>query len=328
VDRDGQRDIGGSGGVSQGRHGGDPGLAAFVVNGLRSRGLARLRTRFSAAAAESGWAPPLVLMTTSADGGAKMARQALDAGAAVVFAVGGDGTVRACAEVLAGTGVPLAIVPTGTANLAARSVGVPRELGAALRAGFGGQDRLIDLAIADGTIGVAMAGIGLDAAVVGATPERLKKRAGWPAYAAASAGQLLARPAEFTIRVDGGPELVRRARSVVVGNCGLLPGGFPLLPAARPDDGVLDVAILAPAGLGDWASVGLRVLAASERNDRRLERYRARRVDIRAGQELPRQVDGEMIGPADSLTVAIRPGALVVRVPVRLRPAQGGSLPG
>jgi diacylglycerol kinase family enzyme len=307
---------------------GQPGLAAFVVNGSRSRSLARLRTRFARAAAECGWAPPLVLMTTPADGGTEVARRALDAGAAVVFAVGGDGTVRACAQVLAGTGVPLAIVPTGTANLAARSLGMPRELGAARRAGVGGQDRRIDLAIADGTASVTMAGIGLDAAVVGATPDVLKRHAGWPAYAAASAGQLLARPAEFIIRVDDGPELLRRARSVVVGNCGLLPGGFPLLPAARPDDGVLDVGILAPAGLAGWTSVGFRVLAASERDDSRLERYRARRVEIRAGQELPRQVDGEMIGPSDSLTVAIRPGALIVRVPAGLRRARRGPLPG
>jgi diacylglycerol kinase family enzyme len=295
-----------------------PRLAAFVVNGTRVRGLARLTARFAEAAAESGWAAPLVLMTTPADGGGGMAREALEAGAAVVFAVGGDGTVRACAQVLAGTGVPLAIVPAGTANLAARSLGVPQDLRAALRTGFNGRDRSIDLALADGRISVTMAGIGLDAAVVGATPDRLKRHAGWPAYAAASARHLLARPAEFAIRIDGGPELVRRARSVFVGNCGLLPGGFPILPAARPDDGVLDLGILAPAGLADWTSVGYRVLAASHRDDRRLERHRVRRVEIRAGQQLPRQVDGEMIGPGDSLTVAIQPGALVVRGPRHL----------
>jgi diacylglycerol kinase family enzyme len=160
---------------------GNEGIAAFVVNGARARGLDRLRTRLVLAAAESGWAAPLVLTTTPGDSGAGMTRQALDAGAALVFAVGGDGTVRACAQVLAGTGVPLAIVPTGTANLAARSLGVPPGLGAALRAGFAGQDKPIDLALADGMISVAMAGIGLDAAVVGATPDRIKRHAGWPA---------------------------------------------------------------------------------------------------------------------------------------------------
>ncbi len=306
----------------------DGDLAAFVVNGPRARGLARLRARFARAADENGWAAPMVLMTTPADGGAGMARRALDAGAAIVFAVGGDGTVRACAQVLAGTGVPLAIVPTGTANLTARSLGVPRDVGAALRAGFSGQDKPIDLAIADGITSVAMAGIGLDASIVGATPGRLKRHAGWPAYAVASARQLLARPAEFVVVIDGGEELVRRARSVVVGNCGLLPGGFPLLPAARPDDGVLDVGILAPAGLADWTSVGYRVLAASHRDDSRLERYRARRVEIRAGHDLPRQVDGEIIEPADSLTVVIEPGALVVRVPGHVSQGRAGPPPG
>jgi diacylglycerol kinase family enzyme len=291
------------------------GIPAFVVNGTRAANLLGLRARFDAAAAASGWAPPLILMTTPQDNIESVARQALDAGAAVVFAVGGDGTVRACAHVLAGTGVPLAIVPVGTANLTAGSLGVPRRLAQALAAGFGGREWLIDLAVADGQTSVAMAGIGLDAAVVGATPDRLKRRAGWPAYAAASAGQLRGRPSEFSIRMDGGPELVRRARSVVVGNCGLLPGGFLMLPAARPDDGVLDVGILAPSGLADWMSVGYRVVAASHRDDSRLERYRARTVEIRAATELPRQVDGEIIPPGDSLSVCVQPKALLVRVP-------------
>ena len=244
-----------------------------------------------------------------------MTQEALLAGAAVVVAVGGDGTVRACASALASTGMPLAIVPTGTANLTARSLGLPRTIGAALDVGLSGQDRAIDVALAEGGTSVAMAGIGLDAAVVGATGDRLKHAAGWPAYAAASAGQLMAEPTEFAITLDGGAELVRLARSVVVGNCGLLPGGFPLLPAARPDDGVLDVGILAPAGLADWVSVGYRAVAGSHRDDRRLERYRARHVEIRAAKALPRQVDGEMIGPGTSLSAVVQPHALLVRVP-------------
>jgi diacylglycerol kinase family enzyme len=290
-------------------------LAAFVVNGSRAGRTAALRERLTAVASANDWAAPLVMMTTARDGGEGMARQALDAGAALVVAVGGDGTVRACAQVLAASGVPLGIVPCGSANLTARSLGIPRDLSDALAVCFRGADVRIDLASVDGMICTAMAGIGLDAAVVGATPERLKRHAGWPAYAAASAGQLVARPAEFVIRLDDGPELVRRARSVVVGNCGLLPGGFPLLPAARPDDGVLDVGILAPSRLTDWVSVGYRVIAASHRDDRRLERYRARRVEIRAGEWLPRQVDGEIIAPGHSLSVRIEPGALLVRVP-------------
>ena len=59
-------------------------------------------------------------------------------------------------------------------------------------------------------------------------------------------------PGDFTITLDGGEPLRRRARCVVVGNAGLLPGGFVLLPGARLDDGLLDVGILAPSGLLGW----------------------------------------------------------------------------
>jgi diacylglycerol kinase family enzyme len=319
-----------------GRGGAGP-LAAFIVNGTRAGRVAGLRARFTAAAAASGWRTPLILLTTPQDSGTGAAEQAVEAGASVVFAVGGDGTVRACAQALAGTGVPLAIVPAGSANLTARALGVPRDPGSALAAGFHGADCQVDLASVDlsgagpaGTdamICASMAGIGVDAAVVGATSERLKRRAGWPAYAAASAGHLLGASAEFAIRLDGGSPAVRRARSVVVGNTGRLPGGFPILPDARPDDGILDVGILAPAGLAGWLSVGYRAMLGSRRDDSQLERHRARTVEIRAAAPQPRQVDGEVIAPGTTLSVSVLPGALRVRIPVRslerrgLRPA-------
>ena len=160
-----------------------------------------------------------------------------------------------------------------------------------------------------------MAGIGLDAAVVGGTPRAAKRLAGWSAYAAAAAPHLLGPSATFSVRLDDRDVLIRRARSVTVGNSGALPGGFPIMPDALLDDGVLDVLILAPAGPFGWAHVGYRVLIRSRRDDIRLERYRARTVEIQANAQLPRQVDGEMIGSARSLTVAVRPRALTVRVP-------------
>jgi diacylglycerol kinase family enzyme len=295
-------------------------MAAFVVNGSRAPRLASLRARFAAATAAAGWAEPLVLLTTPHDGGQAMTRQAVQAGAAVVFAVGGDGTVRACAQELASTGVPLAIVPVGSANLTARSLGLPRDTGAALAVGLRGADAQIDLALADGQVCTAMAGIGLDAAVVGAASDLLKRRTGWPAYAAASVGQLLGPPAEFSIELDGGPPMTRRARSVFVGNCGLLPGGFPILPDARPDDGVLDVGILAPASMAGWVSVGYRAVLGSRRDDDQLERHRARTVVVRAATAQPRQLDGEVMAAGRELSVSVMPGALRVRVRRARRP--------
>jgi diacylglycerol kinase family enzyme len=102
---------------------------------------------------------------------------------------------------------------------------------------------------------------------------------------------------------------------VVVGNAGLLPGGFSLLPRARLDDGLLDVGILAPSGPVGWLRVARRVLATGGPDRRELERHQARRVEIWAETELPRQVDGEMMLPGGSLAVTLLPRALTVRVP-------------
>lgn len=291
-------------------------LAVVVINGARMRDLRRLRQVCLRAAASYGWAEPVLLPTSAADPGSGPARQALELGAALVVAVGGDGTVRACAQVLGGTGVPLAIVPAGSANLVALALGLPGRLDPAVTVAFGGQDRRIDLAAAEDMTFAAMAGIGLDAAVVGATPAAAKRLLGWPAYAAAAVGQLHRRPATFSVRLDGSAPLIGPARSIAVGNCGLLPGGFAIMPDAQLDDGMLDVAILAPAGPVGWAAIGYRVIASSRRDDSQLVRLRARRVEVVADTQLPRQVDGEVLPPGDSLTVTLQPAALVVRVPV------------
>ena len=236
------------------------------------------------------------------------------AGAVLVFAAGGDGTVRACAQALAGTGIPLAIVPLGTANLTARALGIPGRADRAIEAGFRGRDRVIDLACAElgdadpaepggqlaepgtwaggaggaGGIGfAAMAGIGLDAAVVEAAHAPVKRRLGWVAYAVSGVAAFVPARGSSRCAWTGGRRCVRRARCVVVGNAGLLPGGFVLLPGARLDDGRLDVGILAPAGVFGWPRAAARVLTRSRGQNRTLERFQARRVEIAPRRTCP-----------------------------------------
>jgi YegS/Rv2252/BmrU family lipid kinase len=292
-------------------------LVAFVVNRTLLRDPRRFAERCRAAAETRGLAPWFGPADAARDSLA-LARRAVAAGASLVFAAGGDGTVRACAEALAGSGVPMAIVPLGTANLTARALGVPRRPDRAVEAGFGGRDRTIDLGRVEsesGTWFAAMAGIGLDAAVVAAAGEQLKRRFGWAAYAAAGMRKLTTPIHEFTVRLDDAEPLCRRARSVVVANAGLLPGGFTLLPGARLDDGLLDVGILAPSGAWDWIRLAGRALARDRRQDPALQRLQARRVRISADGVLPRQVDGEIVPPGPALSVSVCPRALVVRLP-------------
>jgi diacylglycerol kinase family enzyme len=267
-------------------------------------------------AARHGWDAELRVTEKAEAGVAAASGAALD-GAQLVVAVGGDGTVRSCAEGLARTGVPLGIVPHGTANLLARSLRIPGHPRAALRvalgSGAGAVDRTIDLAAADGVPFTAMAGMGLDAAVVAAT--KMKHQLGWLAYAMSGAAHLALPPARFAIALDGAAPFERAARSVVVGNSGLLPGGFGLLPDARLDDGLLDVGVLAPHGPLGWPRLAARVLTHSRRQDKMLERFQARRVEITASVTLPREVDGEVVPAGRTLTVTVQAGALTVRVP-------------
>ena len=319
-------------------------MVAFVVNRTLLRDPRGFLRRCRRAAGDRGW-KPWFAPTSEAEDGLALTRRAVADGASLVFAAGGDGTVRACAEALAGTGVPLAIVPLGTANLTARALGVPTRAERALDAGFDGRDRRIDLALLEGTgVGrasgggtrgggasadeisggrtegsatrfAAMAGIGLDAAVVEAAHEQLKRRLGWVAYAVSGVTRLSLPPRDFTMRLDDAEPLRLRARCVVVANAGLLPGGFTLLPGARLDDGLLDVGILAPVGGWDWVRVAGRVLARSRRQDHSLERFQARRVQVSADVKLPRQVDGEIVAPGQTLSVSVCPGVLLVRQP-------------
>ena len=299
---------------------------SFVVNGSLAGVSGRFVPLCREVAARNGWTTEFHV-TEKAEAGVAAARGSALDGADLVVAVGGDGTVRGCAEGVASTGVPLGIVPHGTANLLARTLGIPSHPRAALDVALDrrrpAEDRRIDLAIADREPFTAMAGMGLDAAVVAGT--KLKHQFGWLAYAMSGAAHLASAPARFMIRLDDGPPIERTARSVVVGNSGLLPGGFRLLPDARLDDGMLDVGVLAPHGPLGWTRVATRVLTHSAHQDRMLERFQARRVEITAAVTLPREVDGEVIAPGDSLTVVVQPSTLTVRVPVTMpRTAIGG----
>jgi YegS/Rv2252/BmrU family lipid kinase len=289
---------------------------SFVVNGSLAGVSGRFVPLCREVAGACGWTAEFHV-TEKAEAGVAAARGSALDGADLVVAVGGDGTVRGCAEGVASTGVPLGIVPHGTANLLARTLGIPAHPRAALDVALDRRrpvdDRQIDLAVADREPFTAMAGMGLDAAVVAGT--RLKHQFGWLAYAMSGAAHLASPPTRFTIKLDDHPPIERSARSVVVGNSGLLPGGFSLLPDARLDDGLLDVAVLAPHGPLGWTRLATRVLTHSQHQDRMLERFQARRVEITSGVTLPREVDGEVISPGSSLTVMVQPGTLTVRVP-------------
>ena len=159
-----------------------------------------------------------------------------------------------------------------------------------------------------------MAGLGFDAAIMRDAPEGLKKAVGWPAYVVSAGKHLRGRGIRVTITLDGGAPMHRRVRTVVVGNVGKLQGNIPLLPDAKPDDGILDVVVIATRNVLDWARVGGRVLRRADVPDRRMERFTGKHVLIEASHPQPRQLDGDVIEDGRTMDITIEPGALQVRV--------------
>lgn len=325
-------------------------LVAFVANPSKP-GVPDLRATVRRACAEQYLPEPLWLETTPEDPGVGQTREALRRGADVVVALGGDGTVRAVAEALVSTRVPMGLVPVGTGNLLARNLDIPiGDPLAALRIALDGTDRTIDVGwlrvtrfesdldddVAEAAddlpadtdeprdhIFLVIAGVGFDAAMVADADDDLKAKVGWVAYFVAGIKHLHGRRLRTVVRLDDGPATPARVRSLLIGNCGRLPGGITLLPDAVLDDGWLDVAAIdTRGGIAGWAQLlgevvlqGVGVRSQLPAKIGRIDHARAREIELQVSGGEWVQVDGDVLGRATELSARVEPGALVVRVP-------------
>ncbi len=293
---------------------------AVILNPSKLEDVEHFRSLVTTMAQESGWSAPDWHYTTVEDPGRGMAEAAAVSGADLVLVCGGDGTVReVCAE-LAGTGIPVGIIPAGTGNLLARNLHIPLFIRAAIDVALNGQDRAIDLVEVSGdgfedTHFMVMAGMGLDAAIMEGVNEDIKRKVGWFAYVLSGLKALMSPVVKVEIAVDDGEFTTYRAVTVVVGNVGFLQAGMPLLPDATIDDGVLDVVILHPKRFLSWLPLVARVLAKGRRTDDTIGRLTGQSVVVRASADTPRQLDGDAIGPGRELRMRCIHGRLLVRVP-------------
>ncbi|UZN02937.1 diacylglycerol/lipid kinase family protein [Cellulomonas sp. S1-8] len=323
-------------------------VVAFIANPSKPDVVA-LRAQVRKATSEQYLPEPMWIETSVEDPGVGQARKAVEDGADLVVAVGGDGTVRAVAEALAGTGVPMGLMPLGTGNLLARNLDIPlSDPLAALQLALDGRDMPMDVGwlhvekweagtddddhpAADDQddedkqrdhLFLVIAGLGFDAAMVADADDQLKAKVGWIAYFVAGVKHLHGRRLRIRLHLDDQPARALRARSLLVGNCGRLPGGITLLPDAVIDDGVLDIATIdTRGGIAGWAQLmgevalqGVGVRSELPNKIGRIDHARARtvRIEVQGGEHV--QVDGDIVGRASEVTARVDPGALVVRV--------------
>ena len=294
---------------------------AIIVNPTKFDDLTALKAQVSATCATQGWPEPTWHETTEDDPGTGQAREAVATGAGLVCPLGGDGTVRAVAAALLDQEVSLGLLPGGTGNLLARNLSLPiDDLAAALEVAVTGRDTPVDAGLVgfdqrEPEVFLVMAGMGLDAEAVGGASVELKRHLGWVAYAVSGLKSLV--NVGFSVRVSAGGQRAfsQHAATVMIGNCGELTAGLRLMPDARVDDGLLDVAVVSPRSLASWLGMAAHVLTGGRLGHSSITRLRGPEIRIVAARPTDAQLDGDVVGPVTTVTCAVREGALKVRVP-------------
>jgi diacylglycerol kinase (ATP) len=313
-------------------------IAAVVYNPIKVD-LPAIKRVVAAAEADAGWGETLWFETSKEDPGQGAARAALDAGATMVIAAGGDGTVRAVAEIVHESDAALALLPSGTGNLLARNLDLSLDnLEHSITTAFTGRERKVDI----GRIEIrheddritkhaflVMAGLGLDAKMLASTNEELKARIGWLAYVGAIV-TALKDPNQLRLRysLDGGSTKSVRAHTVIVGNTGTLTANVLLLPEAVIDDGQFEVLMLRPEGFVHWLQIIVKVLWENgvlrrtplgrrmmTKEVDALNYVKGRQITAKLSRAEEIELDGDGFGTAIAFKARVLPGGLRVRVP-------------
>lgn len=269
--------------------------------------------------------------TTVEDPGFGQAKQAVADGCSVIIAAGGDGTVRLVAAGIADSDAHMGIIPMGTGNLFARNISVPLEdIEGAIEVALEGTPTKIDL----GWLGhgdsqsaaesaehepfLVIAGYGFDAVVMERADSRLKKYVGWLAYVVAGAPYLVGRGQEILLELDRRRTRPLRARTVMIGNVGRLPGGFTIMPGADASNGSLEILALDWKGAAGFGQIVTELVAPEAKSLARISAkrtFQARRMRAETAKPLPVQVDGDYLSEATHLHAHVQPHALTVRTP-------------
>jgi diacylglycerol kinase (ATP) len=273
-------------------------------------GLPELRRALAA----QGIDDPLWYEVPKAKRATERVRRALDEGAELIFAWGGDGLVRRCVGEMAGENACLAVVPAGTANLLATNLGVPRSIEGAVAIGLHGARHRFDVGRFEDERFAVMAGVGFDAAMIRGA-DALKERLGRIAYVYSGARSLRLEAFEADIEVDGAAWFEGRTTCILVGNVGELFGGIEVFPDARPDDGRLEIGVVTAEGVGQWMRTLGRTATGDPVRSPFVRMTSACDLDVKLDRKVRYEVDGGDRKKVRSFKVGVEPRALQLCVP-------------
>lgn len=277
--------------------------------GLKAAGVALETMR------QGGWEPELRLSEAPGDA-QRQARLAAEAGFDAVFVCGGDGSLSEAANGLAGTGTPLGVIPCGTGNDFARTVGISIDPARAAREALHGAPGPVDLLrVNDGALwALNVMGIGLDARVAARVNRRVRWVGGMAAYLMALAAELVDyRLTPVRVCVDG-QEWEGRVLLLAVANAASYGAGIRISPLSRIDDGRLEVVAVGYVPRISVLPNLLRVVKGSHLSLPAILHWSGDRVSIETPQPTPLLADGDLKGETP-FTAQVAPGTLQFWLP-------------
>ncbi len=266
----------------------------------------------------------VIYATRSREESVELARELAEKGEPVVIAAGGDGTLNAVVEGLAGSRTILGVFPTGTMNVFAREMGIPfDQLKRAMEVIDAGEKKMVDLFTLNGAPFVQMAGVGFDAQVIEETTWQSKKRYGPLSYVMTGARLLRERPPKLTITTPDGQE--HEGVFILVGNGSLYGGQFRFFGQADNADQLLDIVIFKESGyrmvlesLKGVARGGVDMQFPSDS----MVYLQAATLRITADEPVPTEVDGELHDRATEINFARSDTKLEVFAPAEPLPSK------
>jgi len=256
---------------------------------------------------------PEVVFTQRAGHATELAREALGRGADIVVASGGDGTINEVACAMVNTGVPMGILPAGSGNGLARSLGISLSYALALRTIIRGKTKLMDVAMANDTLYTSIAGVGFDAHVAQKFSESYIR--GMFSYMKIILNEFRAyKPLRYTLTVDG-VQMEKHALMIVFANGNQFGFNTRIAPEAKVDDGFLDICVMKKMPVSQLFNVGYHMVRGTPVKTGYTEYFRGKEITIETGSDPLMNIDGEPKIMQSPVKISIQPLALNVIVP-------------
>ena len=261
---------------------------------------------------QAGFSPEVLPATTGPDA-EEQARKAVAAGTRAVVAVGGDGTVHAALQAVAGTSTPLAMIPAGTGNDLVRALGVPTDPAAAARAAAedlaAGTARTVDAGRTGDRWWATVLCCGFDSAVSDRA-NRMRWPRGRRRYDVAVLAELARlRPRELTLVLDGVSQTLS-ITMVAVGNTPWYGGGMKICPGADPADGLFDVTVVGATTRLELMRTKPLLMSGAHVDHPSVSVFRAARVEL-SSPGVTTYADGEPVAPLPAVAECVA-GALTI----------------